>query len=152
MYDLSGLQHMVCFNDLLLLLLGVVVFALNLEKIKNNSNKKQCEKKVKTYFFVSAIAIIWAIVSGGTIIYHIYNPEIHCYEGVYLRESPANEARMSFFSWRYVFDDGTEPNEDFYLDSFSKKKIFAKDFEEGKKYRIYYEEKDDIIVKVEEID
>ncbi len=68
-----------------------------------------------------------------------------------MKEAPANEARLSFFSWNYVFNDETEPNEDFYLDSFSKKKIYNKDFEKGKKYRIYYEKKDDIIVMVEEI-
>lgn len=79
----------------------------------------------------------------------MYNPEISCYVGKYIENSPANEPRLSFFSWIYVFDDGELSKETFYLDSFSKKKIFNKDFEEGKTYKIYYEEKDRIIVRVE---
>ena len=35
---------------------------------------------------------------------------------------------------------------------FSKKKIYPADFEEGVEYRIYYEEKTDIIVKVEKLE
>ncbi len=151
MYDLSGLKHLIYFSELPLFLLCLFVLIGSWKKMLKSLKNKHWEKGIKTYLVVAVIGILWSVISGGTIIYHIYNPDISCYEGTYLEGSPANEPRLSFFSWNYVFDDGIELKEDFYLDSFSKKKIYNKDFEEGKKYRIYYEEKDDIIVRVEEI-
>lgn len=152
MYDLSGLKHLILFSDLPMLIVALLLLILEWKKIFNSIKKKRWEKGVKKTMFLIAFCTLWFIISGGTNAYHLYYPNISFYEGEYIREYRANESRLSFFSWRYVFDDGVEPRESFYLDSFSKKEIFNNDFEEGKKYRIYYEEKDNIIVRVEELE
>ena len=152
MYDLSGLKHLIYYSDLPLFFLALLLLVLYRKAILNSFKKKCWEKGVKTVLLLVTVGILWSVLSSGIIAWHIYKPDISCYEGKYLKEYPANEARLSFFSWRYVFDNGAKPHEAFYLDSFSKKNIYNKDFEKGKRYRIYYEEKDNIIVKVEELD
>lgn len=52
----------------------------------------------------------------------------------------------------YCFTNGTELKPVFCLDIFSKKQIYPDDFVEGKKYRIYYTEMGNVIVKVEELE
>ncbi len=149
MYDLSGIKHLIVFSDLPMLFLALLLFILEWKKIKSSIKNKKYEKGIKKTFFLIAFCTVWFVISGGMNAYHVYNPEISCYVGKYIENRPANEPRLSFFSWIYVFDDGELSKETFYLDSFSKKKIFNKDFEEGKTYKIYYEEKDRIIVRVE---
>ncbi len=150
MYNLSGIKHLILFSDLPMCLLALLLLVLEWKKISKSIKRKCWEKGVKGTLFIIAFCFIWFLISGGNNAYHMKHPIISCCEGMYLREYRANESRLSFFSWRYVFDDGEKPYESFYLDSFSKKKIFNKDFEEGKTYKIYYEEKDRIIVRVEE--
>ncbi|MBQ6600985.1 MAG: hypothetical protein IIX36_05020, partial [Clostridia bacterium] len=142
MYDLSGIKHLILFSDLPMFLMALLLLVLDWKKISKSIKKKRWEKGAKGTLFLIAFCTLWFIISGGINVYHIHSPDISCFEGEYLRGYRANEARLSSFSWRYVFDDGAEPHEAFYLDSFSKKEIFNKDFEEGIKYRIYYEEKD----------
>ena len=124
MYDLSGLKHLIYFSELPLFLLCLFVLIGSWKKILKSLKNKRWEKGMKTYLLVAVIGILWSVISGGTIFYHIYNPDISSYEGTYLEEYRANDATLSFFSWKYVFDDGEELKEVFYLDSFSKKKIY----------------------------
>ena len=151
MYDLSGLKHLIVFSDLPMLLVAILLFTLDWKHIFYSLKKKRWEKGVKKTLVLIVICSTWFAISGGKNTYHIYNPDVSCYEGEYIKEYPANEASLSFFSWRYVFDDEIPPFDSFYLDSFSKKKIYNKEFEVGKTYRIYYETKDRIIVRVEEM-
>ena len=46
--------------------------------------------------------------------------------------------------------DGEKGSKGFTLDIISKKKIYPSEFKKGKVYRIYYEERTNIIVKVED--
>ena len=151
-YDLSGLKHLIYFSDLPMFILAMIILVFSYKEIKTAFKKKRWNEETKKTIFIIIFASLWFIIPGSINAWHILNPSISSYDGEYLREYRANEVTLSFFSFRYVFDDGTEPQEAFYLDSFSKKKIYNKDFEEGKRYRIYYEEKDKIIVRVEEIE
>lgn len=76
-------------------------------------------------------------------------PSISVHEGFFIEE---RSEFHSFFGMEYVFsnEDGLKPI--FYLDIFSKKEIYPKEFVKDEMYRIFYEEKTEIIVWVEKIE
>lgn len=95
------------------------------------------------------LGIVCMFLAIGTITYYLYvirNPKISIHEGFFIEEHRENR---SVTRWEYVFtnDKGLKPV--FYLDISSKKNIYPDDFETKNKYRIYFEERTDIIVKVE---
>ena len=74
--------------------------------------------------------------------------KVSVHEGEFVEEHRENPY---LFRTEYSFSNegGVKPL--FHLDIFSKKKIYSNDFEEDMRYRIYYEEKTDVIVKVEKL-
>lgn len=140
MYDLSGLYYQMKIDGLVFGLVGVL-FLLdsrfwNLEK----KNKKDL-----------LIGLVCCTVCVCSLVYHyhvISDLKVSVHEGEFVeehRESPY------LFRMEYCFSNegGVKPL--FNLDIFSKKKIYPNNFEEDVKYRIYYEEKTNVIVKVEKL-
>lgn len=79
----------------------------------------------------------------------INEPNVAVYERTFVewnRDSPSVTCMI------YWFSDEEDSKSKFHFDVFSKKKIYPKDLDKDMKYRIYYEEKTEIIVKVEELD
>jgi len=77
------------------------------------------------------------------------NPKINVFDGEYVYSN--GTFRGSIISREYSFsDDGGKHSKSFTLDSVNKKKIYPDDFEKGETYRIYYEERTKIIVRVED--
>ena len=53
-------------------------------------------------------------------------------------------------TFEYIFsDDENEYKQIFYMDAFSKEKIFSEDLEQGVTYKIYYDKRTNIIMKIE---
>ena len=110
--------------------------------------KSSVEKKKKEMIDL-LFGILCIILSISTVIYYTYvtaNPQIKYFEGSY---DGLNHYR-TYGETEYSFKDN-EGITEFILDSHSKKKIYPDDFEEGVKYRIFYEDRTSIIVKVEKL-
>ena len=78
----------------------------------------------------------------------ITNPDIVTHEGKLIQ---VRRGGVVLFGKEYVVENGNDKNEVFYLDTFSKKKIYADEFEVGEIYRIQYEKTTKIIVKVDRV-
>lgn len=105
------------------------------------------KKKRKTKYLVMSLVCI--LLTIGTIMYYSYvikYPNIAIHEGFFIEE---RRERNSVTRWEYVFsnDGGLKPI--FSLDIASKKNIYPEDFGTKNKYRIYFEQRTNIIVKVE---
>ena len=141
MYDLSGVYYQLIVDALVFGLVGVLFLLTSRFWIPEKKNKKD--------FLIGLICIV---LCAGLLIYHggiINDYKISMHEGEFVEERRENPY---LFRKEYCFSNGTELKPLFYLDIFSKKKIYPADFEEGVRYRIYYEEKTDIIVKVEKLE
>ena len=74
------------------------------------------------------------------------HPQIKYFEGSYDQVI----RHKTFSGNEFVFKD-SEGTMGFYISLHSKEKIYPNDFEEGVKYRIFYEDRTSIIVKVEKL-
>ena len=134
MYNFSGIKYHYISTIIIYSILGIMLILLiTFSKIV---------KKEKTPLDI----IVAIIVIGLMIVYNAFafkqtmsNPDISTYEGEYIKRSKG----------RYTFWNGTEKKRVFYLHVFVKDEVFLYDLEEGKEYKIYYEESTRIIVRVE---
>lgn len=108
-----------------------------------NTDKKDMKEMI--------IGLVCVILAIGSFVYHshiISNPKISTHEGYYVSE---NRSYKHLLKMEYCFSNGNDLKPVFYLDVLTKKEIYPDDFSTEQKYRIFYEEESDIIVKVEEI-
>ena len=106
---------------------------------------KKKKKEMKDLLF----GILCIILSISTVIYYTYvttHPQIKYFEGSYDQVI----RHKTFSGNEFVFKD-SEGTMGFYISLHSKEKIYPNDFEEGVKYRIFYEDRTSIIVKVEKL-
>ena len=140
MYDFSGIYYgfirtVIIFGVVAIIFLVESRFGLNPEKRKE---------------WIVGVICIFLLV--GTIGYHlfiIHSGNISVHEGEFVKE---NRSSVYLTEREYCFTNGTELKPVFCLDIFSKKRIYPDDFVKGRKYRIYYTEIGDVIVKVEELE
>lgn len=94
-------------------------------------------------------ALVDTVYLGWYCIGAILSPNILSHEGTLLA---IHRTHHSWSSMDYTFSnrDGLKPVLE--LDSFTRKKIYPQGLEEGKTYRVYYEARTKIMVKIEEID
>lgn len=107
------------------------------------------EKRNIKDFWVGMVCFFLCICSIGYHLYVINDLDISTYEGKFIeehRESPY------LFRKEYCFSNAESIKPLFSLDIFSKKNIYPAEFEEGVLYRIFYEEKTDVIVNVEKLE
>ena len=138
MYNLEGIFYE------MLRLSGIYIIVMIIFLISSEFWHK---KKRKTKYLVMSLVCI--LLTIGTIMYYSYvikNPNIAIHEGFFIEE---RRERNSVTRWEYVFsnDGGLKPI--FSLDIASKKNIYPEDFGTKNKYRIYFEQRTNIIVKVE---
>lgn len=113
-------------------------------------------KKPSTHLFKSilpSIAIIaFSLLYCGYMVYVLINPSIKLHTGYFSRQyRDPRVAPPLPVTFAYVFSNGDSLKPTFYLDNFSKKSIYSKNFDPNIMYKIYYEERTDIIIKVEEM-
>lgn len=140
MYNLGGIYYEMKSNTVLLALCGIVSLLLS-----------RCWNLEKRNMKEMAIGIVCALLAIGSIAYYSYiiqNPKLSIHEGYFFSEHRVNRHILKM-EYSFTNEDGLKPV--FYLDVFTKKEIFSEDFDSSQKYRIFYEEKTDMIVRVEKI-
>lgn len=140
MYNFDGIYFQMKSSGILFLVLGII--SLLLSRCWNRDKKDTKEM---------LMGLVCVVLASGSVIYHlniISNPKILTYEGYYISE---NRFYKHLLKREYCFSNRDNLKLIFYLDVLTKKEIYPDDFSTGQKYRIFYEEESDIIVKVEEI-
>lgn len=145
MYNFSGIIHRIWSICGLLLLLGIVGILIDKYQAKQKGKEYQLKNSK-----ISLITIVLAVGLCLFFICRIIFPNVSSYTGVFQYEK--YEAQGPLLSKEYVFWNGGKKNQVFYLDVYSKKKIFPEDFEEAEEYIIYYDELTKIIVGVERVE
>lgn len=140
MYNLGGIYYQMKSNAILFLVLGIVFLILS-----------RCWNMDKRNMKEMIIGLVCIALAIGSVIYYsviINNPKISTHEGYYVSEQRVN---THILKMEYCFSNGDEIKPVFYLDVLTKKEIYPEEFDSNQKYRIFYEEESDMIVKVEEI-
>lgn len=109
--------------------------------------KAKRKKKWIVFGFVSMALVVATIMHYNNM---IQNPHIQVHEGYFVEEHRAHKGGWLLTEYVFTNDGKTKPV--FKLDVKSKKKIYPNDFEKDVQYRIYYEERTDIILRVEKIE
>ena len=139
-YDFSGLWYTiwtdaaVTFILGLIVLIGCIVGALPSKK----------------WLLVAIVGMIIGFGYSAEYIIYINNPQIEMGEGILIAEHRRD--LMAPFTWEYTFEDSDGQRTSGYLDSFTRKKMLPERFIKGEKYRIYYEDQSNIIVKIEKLE
>lgn len=141
MYDLSGLYFQMKS--------AAIVFGTGSLMFLIRSHFWVAEKRNFKELMIGILCSLLFVSFMGYYIYVINDLEISVQEITFVDE---NRASPYLFRTEYCFINEKDKKELFYLDSFSKKKICPEDFVKGKKYRIYYEEKRNVIVKAEKLE
>lgn len=126
---------------------GVIlaIIPCSIKLFKNFKNKKE-DTRNSTILMI-AVMLFFSLCIGGYI-WKCFNPRIESHEGYFWSEHNANTPGIPF-NWKFSFSNKGEPRPTFYLDSFSRKKIFNEDFSQNARYRIYYDKHTKVIVHVE---
>ena len=138
MYNTSGILYRVFSIGIILLICAIIILMLSLFW---NYHKKRM-----TCFILSIITFFFSISCVAFYSYKSLNPDVIYFEGYLSRSS-----RDFALSYDYVFFDDSDNSITLHLDSLSKKSIYPNEFQNKKKYRLYYDKQTRIIVKVEEL-
>lgn len=138
MYNLSGLYYVMKSNGVIFGLVGIIFFICSHFWDPKKKNMKDLK-----------IGIIVVLCFTGYYAYAIADLKISMHEGVFIEERRENPF---LFRKEYCFsnEDGLKPV--FCLDYFSKKEVYPEEFEKGIRYRIYYEKRTNIIVRVDKVE
>jgi hypothetical protein len=143
MYNTSGLIYRIWAVFGIILIFGLFLL------LAERPWRKGYKLRKALYAF-----IMIAIGLGGITLnaYRIIHLDVMEYTGTY--DSYYRDSRVAPplpFTYAYVFGNADELKETFYIDIFSKKKIFPdspNDLEKGQVYTIYYEKTTHIILKI----
>lgn len=143
MYNFSGILYRIWGVCGLILLLGLVCILFEKPWAKSFTIR-DCK--------IGLILIAFSVSLGIVYMSRIVSTDISSYTGEFIGyQRNSRVAPPLPVTYEYLFDNGEEKQPVFYLDIFSKDKIFPSEFEEGKEYTIYFDGLTNIIVKVENI-
>lgn len=160
-YNLNGILYDALSAPFITIFCGIFLLFISLtdnkktaknEKDSKKASKKEREEKKEriTNRVVGIFAIVFSLYYFGSRMYIYINPQITYHEGYYIDEYRYHGyPPLTFY---YIFTDTKDSNAFFYLDVFTRKEIFNEDFSTDTKYRIYYENTTDTIVKVEVVE
>lgn len=141
MYDFSGIVYRLWAEAGAIALIGIACLLKGLGA-DGKSRKED--------FLAAALCIGLSIVLCVDYLSCLYAPRISSFEGVFYKEhSNSRVAPPLPLTMEYEFLDENGKVHIFYLDVLSKKKIFPEGFSEKNGYTIWYEERSEIIVRVE---
>lgn len=106
------------------------------------------ERRNLKELFTGILAIFLCICTIGYYAYIIPSMTVRVYEGAFLRE---HRSRKSLIRKEYCFENENGLSPVFYLYNSTKEEIYPDEFRTDRKYRVYYEEREKIIVRIEEI-
>lgn len=141
MYNFGGIYYQMKSNAALFIVCGIVFLLLSRCWNQEKRNMKEIA--------LGIICVLLAIISVAYYSYIIKNPKISIHEGYFFSEHRVNTHILKM-EYSFTNEAGLKPV--FYLDVLSKKEIYPDEFDSKQKYRIFYEEETDMIVKVETID
>lgn len=105
--------------------------------------------KIST-IIIDLVFIAFAICLGLAYYSSILFPNISSYTGEFITMNRNSRVAPPLpVTYEYIFWDGEGIKPKFYLDTFSKNKIYPYEFEVGKKYTVYFDEFTSIIVRIE---
>ena len=144
MYNFSGVFFRIWGVCGIILLLGIV--CLVFEKPWSAGFKiRNCKTAV--------VLIVFALFMSAVYATRVIFPDVSSYTGEFVSTNRNSRVAPPLpVTNEYVFRRGIEKKKVFYLDVFSKKEIFPYKFETGQKYRIFYDEFTNVIVRVEIIE
>ncbi len=142
MYNNSGIIYRIVACGSILLILGVL--CLLLSRFWNPT------KRNKADLVIAIVIIVIAVSYNVKYLYRLNNLQVKSHEGYFVSDNRTSRVAPPLpFTHEYTFSDASDGGLCFYLDTFSKKEIFPKEFSENIKYRIFYDADTKIIVKVE---
>lgn len=142
MYDFSCIYLEFVLNSLFF---GVGGLLILIASRFWNHNKRHIGKMVAGLLLVGFCIFL----SVSNYIPACINPKISIFRGAYVESD--KPSKFDVMTEHHFFSkDGEKGGKGFTLDIISKKKIYPSEFKKGKVYRIYYEERTNIIVKVED--
>ena len=140
MYNFSGIFFRIWGVCGVILLLGVACVLF--EKPWTKDFKFQDCK-------IGLILIAFSICLGILYATKISFPDVSSYTGKFIETSRNSRVAPPLpVTYEYVFWDGEGKKQVFYLDAFSKKKIFPGEFDSDQEYTVYFDEFTNVIVKV----
>ena len=141
MYNFSGLIVMILGIFGLMFLLGVVCILI----------EKPWKKGVKLKKYLLGIVVVAiAVCMSLVLVHHIVVPNVSSYTGEFVKTNRTSRGgRFLPIFDQYIFWNGEEKRQTYYLDVFSKKEIFPGELEEGKVYTVYFDEYTNTIVRVD---
>lgn len=145
-YDVGGLFYRVWWQGFAALLISGLVLLIVIIFQRRKKSKKDRKQANKKDFIIPIIAMIVSSAYMFFFLYKANHPKIISHEGYFVREN-----RHRGMEWEYCFTNGDEKKKIFYIDSFTRKDIYAEDFSSEIRYRVYYEEDTKIILRIEEI-
>lgn len=142
MYDYSGIIHH-CLSKIIHCLVYSIILIIFL--FRKSKKEPETIKRNRTIMILTiSIFALWVGFYG----WKCFNPSIESHEGYFWKETAPRNTGV-FGNWRYSFTNHGDSKRVFYLDSFSKKKIFNEDFDYNSRYRIYYDKHTKVIVRIE---
>ena len=132
MYNFESLWYQFKFSPALLFFLPGLLIFIRCIIVKDKKN-----------IVLVGLSLILLTYVNFININSIVNPDIKVYEGVFVDDYSRQRPVHAFYTWRYLFD-----NKSFYANP----KLLPFEPEKGKEYRVFYEDANDIIVKIEPID
>ena len=141
MFDFSGVLYRIWGVCGIVLILGIVCILF--ERPWARSVKiKDC----KLGLIMIAVAICLGSIYASRIVLH----DVSSYTGEFVESNRNSRVAPPLpLTEEYVFWNGEGEKQVFYLDVFSKEKMFPREFVSGNTYTIYFDEFTSVIVKVE---
>ncbi len=141
MYNFSGLYYIMIIYGGICGVLGVIFILTS-----RFWNTKKRNVKELVFGIVGMVLFIFFVSRQA---YAIYESDIGVCEGSFVDEYRESK---SIFRTEYCFEEKSGEKPIFYLDTFSKKKIYPEEFIKGDLYKIHFEKKTKTIVKVEKLE
>ena len=142
MYNFSGIFYRIWGVCGFLFALGIVLIFLEKPWAKNF-----CITNCKTGLIAIAFSVCLSLLYLSRIVF----PNVSSYTGSFVEEHRNSRVAPPLpVTTEYIFWDGNGKRQVFYLDIFSKEKIFPNDFIPTHEYTVYFDEFTNVIVKVEE--
>lgn len=142
MFFYGGIIYRIWAVSGVMFLLGVVCIAI----------EKPWSKPFRIQnYTVGILLLIFSLLSCTFYVSRVISPHIQCYEGEFIGENRDPRVAPPLpLTYKFVFSNGDNKDQPFYLDVISRRKIIPSGFSPHKTYRVFYDGLTLIIVKVEE--
>lgn len=143
MYNFGGIEIRIWTIAGIVILCGICCILLS------HVGKSNFEKET---FFVGIAAILFGIGYTIHLLVCLYSPKVIAFQGAFYDSRQDNSiASPAAFGNEYTFSDKDDVLWTFYLDTGMMNEILPEGFQVGQEYIVYYEEREKVIVGIEEV-